>query len=428
MTKAVFATVIAVLAAAVVVLPALDAPQFRQAAGVNPPSVSVCPVEEGSGRSTTIGVVATVNGNGQFTAFAGGASAGVAQFETGASGSVAIPVVDVAAIGAASGLVELPNVEAASASMFLETESVAHESCLAVPSSQTLLAGGSTMSGQEFDIQLMNPYSGEAVVDLVVRSESVIETASQLRAISVPARSSFVIDMDELLPGRESLAVVVETTKGSVVAVGHLAAGSDGALWNAVAPAPFWFIPIPSGGVGDVVISTGVASDVEYRVDLYGSDGLVEAFEEGVIPGRGAVVIDAGAAGVGASAIRVESAQPVAAFLRNIDGEGVSLTAGSTDPASRWLLPGAGLGPGGTGRMVILNTGLDEAPVIVTALRDASVAKQFVVPAGSVMEFSSVEGNADGYSLKGEGLLVPMWVTNTGTGRAYSAGVPLIDE
>ena len=78
--------------------------------------------------------------------------------------------------------------------------------------------------------------------------------------------------------------------------------------------------------------------------------------------------------------------------------------------------------------MVILNAGLDEATVIVTALRDSSVAKQFVVPAGSVMEFSSVEGNADAYTLKGEGLLVPMWVTNTGTARAYSAGVPLIDE
>jgi hypothetical protein len=57
--------------------------------------------------------------------------------------------------------------------------------------------------------------------------------------------------------------------------------------------------------------------------------------------------------------------------------------------------------------MVILNTGLDEATVIVTALREASVAKQFVVPAGSVMEFSSVEGNADGVLPQGRGSFGP---------------------
>ena len=428
MTKAVFALIIAIFAAAVVILPAPMAPQSGQAAAVDPPFVSVCPVEEGSGRSTTIGIVATVNGTGQFTAFAGGSPAGSAPFETGASGSVAIPVIDVAAIGVAAGLVELPSVEAASGSMFLGTESVAHESCLAMPAQQTLLAGGSTISGQDFEVQLMNPYSGEAVVDLTVRSESGLESAPQLQGIAVPSRSSVVIDLDEILPGRESLALTVDTTRGSVMAVGRLSVGTDGALWNAVAPALDWYVPIPAGGVGEVVISTGVASDVEYQVDLYGTDGLIEAFEEGVVPARGAAVVGAGAGGVGASAIRVVSTQPVAVVLRSIEEGGVALTTGSTVPASRWLLPGAGLGPGGIGRMVILNAGLDEATVIVTALREESVAEQFVVPAGTVVEFPAIDGNADAYTLKGEGLLVPMWVTSTGTATAYSAAVPLVDE
>ena len=78
--------------------------------------------------------------------------------------------------------------------------------------------------------------------------------------------------------------------------------------------------------------------------------------------------------------------------------------------------------------MVILNAGLDEATVIVTALREESVAEQFVVPAGTVVEFPAIDGNADAYTLKGEGLLVPMWVTSTGTATAYSAAVPLVDE
>lgn len=428
MTRAVFALIIAVFAAGVLIVPAPPAPQASEAAAVDPPFVSVCPVEEGSGRSTTVGVVATVNGSGQFTAFAGGAPAGSTGFETGASGSVAVPVIDVAAIGVAAGLVELPNMEAASASLVLGTESVAHESCLSTPAQVTVLAGGSTTSGQDFDVQLMNPYSGEAVVDLIVRSESGLESASQLVAIAVPSRSSVTVPMDEILPGRELLAVTVETTRGSVMAVGRLTVGTDGALWNAVAPALDWFVPIPSGGVGEVVVSTGEASDVGYQVDLYGSDGLVEAFTEGVIPGRGAAVIDLGTSGVGASAIRVVSTQPVGVSLRNIDGSGVALTTGSVTAASRWLLPAAGLGLGGAGRMVILNVGLDEASVIVTALRDASVAEQFALPAGTVVEFGAIDGISNGYTVKGEGQFVAMWVTSTGTATAYSVGVPLVDE
>jgi hypothetical protein len=426
MTRALFALVIAGLAATVMILPAPEPPEHGLAAAVDPPSVSVCPVEQGSGRNTSIGIVSTINGDGQFTVFAGGAPAGSIPFETGASGTAALPVVDVAAVGVAAGLVELPNVDAASASLVLGAESVAHESCLATPAQQTLLAGGSTTSGQEFEIQLMNPYSGQAVVDLTVRSESGLESASQLRAIAVPPRSSFALDLDELLPGRESLAVTIDTTSGSVMAVGRLLDGSDGALWNAVAPAQDWFVPIPAGGVGEVVISTGVAAEVEFQVDLYGTEGLIEAFEEGVVPANGDVDLDV--SGVGASAFRIVSSQPVAVFLRNVGEGGVAFTTGSTVSASRWLLPGAGLGPGGTGRMVILNTGLEETTVVVAAQKEESVAREFPVPAGAVVEFQAVEGTADAYTLRGEGLLVPLWVTTTGTATAYAIGVPLIDE
>lgn len=426
MIRALVALIVAGLAATVMILPAPEPPLPGPAAAVDPPSVSVCPVEEGSGRNTNIGIVSTINGDGQFTVFAGGASAGSIPFDTGDSLTVTLPVVEVAAVGVAAGLVELPNAEAASFSLVLGAESAAHESCQATPAQQTLLAGGSTTSGQEFEIQLMNPYSGEAVVDLTVRSESGLESASQLRAIAVPSRSSIVVDMDELLPGRESLAVTIDVTSGSVMAVGHLLDGSDGALWNAVAPGQDWFVPIPAGGVGEVVISTGVAADVDYQVDLYSAGGLIEAFEEGVVPGLGEVVIDVGAVGEGVAAIRVVSSQPVGVFLRHIGEDGVAFTSGSTVTSSRWLLPGAG--PGGTGRIVILNAGLEEATVVVTSQKDESVAQEITVPAGTVMEFQAAEGNADAYTVRSGGLLVPLWVTTTGTATAYGIGVPLIDE
>jgi hypothetical protein len=172
---------------------------------------------------------------------------------------------------------------------------------------------------------------------------------------------------------------------------------------------------------------SGAATEVEFQIDLYGANGLTEAFQAGVIPPRGTTVVDAPQNG-GASAVRVVSAQPVAVFLRTIGDAGVGFTTGSSTPATRWLLPAAGLGPGVGGRMVIVNTGLDEVTATITAVRDASVAQQVTVPAGTVIEFPAVEGGADAYTLSGDGLVVASWATLTGTASAFSAGVPLVDE
>jgi hypothetical protein len=50
------------------------------------------------------------------------------------------------------------------------------------------------------------------------------------------------------------------------------------------------------------------------------------------------------------------------------------------------------------------------------------------VRAGTVLEFASISDGASAYTVTGEGLLVPMWVTTTGTATSYAGGVPLIDE
>jgi hypothetical protein len=428
MTKALFALIIAGLTAAALVLPEPEPPEPGPAAAVDAPPVSVCAVEEGSGRSTTVGVVSTVDGEGRFTAFSGGVVAGERVFETGEGGAASIPVAEVAAVGVAAGLVELPAIDASSGSVIMGAESVAHEACFGVPSPQTLLAGGFTTGDQEFEVQLMNPYSGEATVDLIVRSESGIESATQLIGIGVPARSSVVVDMDELLPGREVLAVTVATTSGSLLAGGRLASGTDTAVWNAVAPDVDWFVPVPSGGGSQLVVSTGVGTDVEYQVDVYGPDGLVESMEQGVVPARGQTLVDTAIAGEGASAFRVVATQPVAVFLRHVGDDGVALTSGVTATSSRWLLPGSGLGAGGNGRMVILNAGLEQASAEITSLGAQTVVKKPPVAAGSVLEFPAISDAAIGYTVTGEGLLVPMWVTTTGTATAYSIGTPLIDE
>ena len=430
MMKAILGLAVAGLTVAVLILPNPEPPRVDLDVAVDPPSVAVCPVEEGSGRSTTIGIASNVSGVGRFTVFAGGASAGSAEFSTGASGSAAIAMSDVAAVGTAAGLAELPALEASAASLLLGAESVAVATCLATPAQQTLLAGGSTISGEQYQIHLMNPYAGEALVDLIVQSEAGLETTPQLRGVSVPARSSVLLDLSEVLPGRESLSITIEVVSGSVMAVGRFGVGADVALWHSSTPALDWYVPIPAGGLGgDLVISTGVAAEVEYQLDLYGPEGLIEAFAEGVVPVRGASVIPLGDLGLeSASAVRVVSTQPVAVFFRAVSEAGVAITNGSAATASSWLLPGAGLVPGSTGSVVILNAGIDESTVTVTAHSEQSVAEQFSLAGGGVIEFPAFAGNANAYTVEGEGFLVPLWVTATGTGTAYSIGVPILDE
>jgi hypothetical protein len=79
---------------------------------------------------------------------------------------------------------------------------------------------------------------------------------------------------------------------------------------------------------------------------------------------------------------------------------------------------------------VILNAGIDETTVVVTAHREQSAAKQFAVPGGGVVEVPSFDGNANAYTVRGEGSLVALWATSTGagTGTGYGIGVPVLDE
>jgi hypothetical protein len=430
MIRAFLALTLAALAAVVLVMPGSDPPQAEPAAAVDPPPVAVCPVEEGSGRSTTVGIASTTNGEGRLTAFAGGGSVGSTTFSTGASGSVAVSLADVAALGTAAGLTELPGSDSAAGSLLIGTESVAMESCVSTPVQQTLLAGGATVSDVQYQVHLMNPYAGEAVVDLIVQSESGLESVPELRGISVPSRSSFLLDLSEILPGRETLSITVETVSGSVMAAGRYGVGADVALWHSVAPALDWHMPVPaSGSGGDLVISTGIAAEVEYQLDVYGPEGVVEAYQEGVVPSRGVTVVSIGELGFEvASAMRVVSTQPVAVFLRTASATGLAITSGAATTAPRWFLPAAGLAPGDAGSTVVLNAGLDDASVVVTAHREESAAQRFVVPAGTVIEVPVFEGGANAYSVRGEGALVPLSVTATPTGTAYSIGVPLLDE
>ncbi len=287
MSRVVASVLVFLLAVAAIAVPSLAAPEPGPPAAVEDPSVAYCPVEEGSGRATVVHAASTVSGPLALATFTSGAFTGTAETEIGPSGAASVAIREVAALGTGASILELPSSDAGATSLIGGSNSLSAETCPSAPAERALLGGGSTLSGQSFLVQLMNPYAGEAVADLVIESDAGLESNSELENLIVPARSSVVIDLAEMLPGREWMNVAIEVTQGGAFAVGRFALGEDEALWNALEPAQDWYLTVPHGLDSHQVVIVADSSAVEYQIDIYTPDGLVEGHGEGEIEGQG---------------------------------------------------------------------------------------------------------------------------------------------
>ena len=127
------------------------------------------------------------------------------------------------------------------------------------------IAWDSTVSGERFQVRLMNPYAGEAVVDLIIQSESALEAASHHGDLGSP-RSSAVVDLAGL-SARETVAVNRHrggerqcSGQGS-----RFDAGADGALGIRWRRRPIGTCLPAGGSMASLVISTGVAAEMTFR-------------------------------------------------------------------------------------------------------------------------------------------------------------------
>jgi hypothetical protein len=242
----------------------------------------------------------------------------------------------------------------------------------------------------------------------------------------VPSRSSTLVDLSEITPGRERLSVVVETESGRVIAVARQSGVADAAIWNGVAPATDWLIPIPTGGVpARVLVGNPSGLDIEYQVDIYGPGGLEEAAIADVIPPGGQASIDLAGLEPVTRAVRVVSAGPVVAQLWSEDESALGVTTGAVEASVRWLLPGSLAAGVESGRIVILNPGLEDARVTIRSLRQASSQRTLSVPAESVVEL--VLEAADGFSIESNAPVVALLAATGSAGGALSMGVPISD-
>jgi hypothetical protein len=420
------AVIIAGLAALVMVLPAQEPPTPGDAPGGDAPPVAICPIVELGDRGTSISILSSVNGEGRLSSFSAGESTGAVEFRTGGSGAVTVPAGDAGAVGTAGGLVEMPSDTTAAAAVITGPETRAAESCGDAPTDIAFISGGSTISDAFFEIQLINPYAGEANVDLTVFSENGVETNEAFNSVIVPALSSISLDLTQIIPGREQISVNIEPSRGSVLAYGRQTIGAEVAMWRAVAPGQEWWLPVPPGGATkQMIISSPEAAEIEYQVDLYGPEGFVEAHDSGVIAPRGNVTVPLAAITEGAVGVRVISTGPVVPALRIDSPEGLAWTAASPVTAPVWLLPGASAPPGGAGTLVILNGGIEPVVATIKTLTDTAVSRELEVAAEGVLVTNLVAAN--GYRVEATGPIVAMWTSRSGTATAAAMGIPLQD-
>lgn len=421
------AAVVMVAAALVAaVVPGPDPAEHGPPPAAELPPVSICPIVESAERRTSVSVLSSVNGEGRLSSFSAGSETGALDFRTGANGAITIPAQDAGAVADAGALVEMPSETTASAVTIVGPESRAAESCADIPAGQVFIAGGTTVSNAFFEIQLINPYAGEAIVDLTVVTDTGVESNDAFNAVVIPPLSAQTIDMTQVIPGRETISVNIETTRGSVLAYGRQRIGGELALWRAVPPETDWWLPVPEGGgTKQMVIATAEGVEIEYQVDLYGPDGFVEAHDAGVIPARGRVVVPLAAVTEQAAGVRVIATGPVVPALRIDSGQGMAWTTASPVDANTWLLPAASAPPGGSGSIVVLNTGLEPATVSVRSLGESDLVRDFQVEAENVMVANLIA--ADGYRVESTGPVVALWTSSINGAGSAAIGIPLQD-
>jgi len=409
-------------------LPVPDAPHSGPLPEAATPSTAVCPVEEGSGRSSSLGVLSTVDGPVSVVVFGGGEGPSALETVTGPTGAVTIPAADLAAVGRLGALIETTDNSFAAGFTVAGTETFSGEACFRRASGRDVfLTGGSTGEGQEFELHLMNPYSGEAVVDLVVQSESGRETNQRFESLVVPARGSTLVDMTRLIPGRNTVSVTVETVSGSVSVMATQRRGGESAAWRAIEAGADWYLPIPGTLAGArIALATPMNAEIDYQVDLYGPDGLFEAWQSGTLGPRGQATVNLEELAGTNAAIRVVASGPLVPTLwADSPDTGLAVTTATPVQASTWLLPGATSPVGGSGSLILVNTGVEPTVATIRTIGDGAV--QWELPLG-VDEVAEVPmGSARAYRVDSDGSLVAMWVARRGSAALAAMGVPLED-
>lgn len=238
-------------------------------------------------------------------------------------------------------------------------------------------------------LELTNPDEGTAVADVTVLGRNGVVEAPRLRGVSVPGGRSVRLDLAELLPRTDELALEVVTARGRLGATlldrfdppGRTALTQDW-LPAQLTPATESLLLglAPGSGKRTLVLANPGGDEVRAELKVVDSESVFapDGAEEIRVPPRGVVrvtissIVNA-AVKQGALGLQVTSSGPVTASLRSVVGNDLSVaTAGlSLDAESTAILPKQPSEGRGAAQRRVVVAGATTAGTVTVVARDA---------------------------------------------------------
>ena len=422
MKRAILAAALAALSVTVwTQVPAGSTPDI----GVMPdpvfPSTAGCPVVTGRNAESTLAIASVVADNVDVIAASSGSVTAATDVEIGAAGGATLGVLDFAGASSVAVVADLPDEGAAMGVVTRSPAVITAGQCSPPATSEVVVAGVSTASGESLDLVLANPYANDAVVAVRTSSEAGPDSASELESVIVPARSVVSVELSTLLPLRQRLAVRVIAQRGTVHVAGVQTTTFERMYIEGVSPAREWYLPIPNTGSPPlIVIAATGPTGANYRIDTFGPGGEVTGVVSGEIAMEEQAVVDASTLGDDVRAVRVSTDGEVVASVV-IESETIRAgTPGVSEIAAAWLVPGA-FGDGAVLR--IANPSAFTADVDIQPLLEGGSVQTISVEPGATAEVP-VSGPGAGYAVRAQTEIFVAWSISSDAGFALSVGTP----
>ena len=349
------------------------------------------------------------------------------QMVTGAAGAVA-KIDNPRQIGVSSAFVEFEGEEGGAGVVAIGDDMMAGGLCPAAIPATWHLPGGSTLEDEGLVLRLFNPFTADARVDLWALSELGAEADDRLEGLTIPPRRTRIVEMDEVLAGRESLSIIVRPSAGSVIPAMSLDTDTDLAVWAGTAPSWAWEFPVASvEGLDTSLVLTNEASlEVSFLVEVYDETGVPSTPFSGTVSGPGQTRIALGELLPARAGLRVTGDGPVGAAVIGRSATAVAVTPGLPTSAATWLVPAPGA-PGADARLSLLNTGVAEVMVTYTTLGSSGEEyspQSLRLPPTSVTTVALPDPGTDAVVVSGDGSFTVGWWAETDGKVVFGGAVP----
>lgn len=289
------------------------------------------------------------------------------------------------------------------------------------------LPGGSTLEGESLVLRLFNPFTADARVDLWAFSELGIEAGEALEGLTVPARRTRVVALDEVLPRRESLSIVVRPVLGSVIPAMLLDTGTDTAVWPGTGAGDGWEFPV-AGAVGlrsDLVLTNEASIPVNFVIEAFDEAGALLPTQVGRIEGPGQARVSLEGLSSSGFGVRVTGDGPFGAVIVARSETGIAATVGAQTTATGWLVPGPGVVSSGS-RLRFLNAGVTELTVTYRTLTPDGRTRANVIgiPPISVRTVHIAAPEVAGVRVTSDGPLTVGWLAAVSGRAMFSGAIP----